>query len=291
MSALRGEAGAAGSGGSGGAAAKRPRWIAATAAALLVGGGAAAIAMAMSGSSDTKGNAPVNQPVATTSSSSSASTPSASTRAAAVGTLSFAAATDLPAVPVAVQGAPRAVVLRDAGGSATLYVFVTGSDGDVWYLADGHGWTQLHGLRVGMEPAVVSTAPGRLDVFAVAASDGQVYQRSLSDGAWSARWTPVGQVRLHSGPAALATQSGGIVVAGEGPGRTLVTSTLDSGSTQWGDWTPVPGVGDVGAGVALVPSASTSGDYTVYVFLGPPTRRSWLSTSAADRGLLLSRPR
>lgn len=247
----------------GDSAPKRPRWMVATAAALIVGGGAAAIALTMSDDSHGKTGGPTQQqPAGNQSSHSGAQT--ADTHVAAVG-ISFVPGKELPAVPVAVQGAPTSVAVKDAGAS-TLYVFVTGTDGSVWYLAgSARSWTPLHGLKAA-EPAVVATASGDLELFAVRANDGQVMQRTFTGGAWTAKWTPVGTVRLHGALAALATQDGGVVLAGVNSGKTLVTTTgaPQSGGFLWDPWAPVPGVGNVGPGVALVPDAATSG-FTAYV--------------------------
>jgi hypothetical protein len=236
----------------------------ATAAALIVGGGAAAIALTMSDDSHGKTGGPTQQQPAGNQSSHTGAQ-NADTHAATVG-ISFVSGKELPAVPVAVQGAPTSVVLKDARGGSTLYVFVTGADGSVWYLAgSARTWTPLHGLKAA-EPAVVATMSGNLELFAVRANDGQVMQRSLTGGTWTAKWTPVGTVRLHGALAALATQDGGIVLAGVDSGKTLVTTTGAPQGTGflWDSWASVPGVGNVGPGVALVPDAATSG-FTAYV--------------------------
>lgn len=256
---------AAGSGG-GGAAAKRPRWLAATAAALLVGGAAAAVGMTMSGAGDPKvtNPNPAGKPVGTRATTTP---PAATTKSASAVGISFAAGRELPAAPVTVEGAPSTAVLHEASGSSTLYVFIAGTDGSVWFLAgdSSHTWTQLRGLRVGAEPAVVATAQGRLDVFATADADGQVQQRTLNGGTWSPKWTAVGQVKLHGAPGALATGDGGIVLAGVGSGQSLLTTTMPGNAgAVWADWAAVPSVGDVAPGVAFA-EGSNSSNYTVYV--------------------------
>ena len=252
------------------AGSKRPRWIAATAAALLVGGAAAAIAMGMSGGDDSsKDNKAHSQGPAGATTSTVSSPPGTTTRSAAVG-LSFQPAHELPPVPVSIQGAPRTAVIKDASGTTTLFVFVTGSDDTVWYLPgeNSHSWLPLHGLKTSAEPAVVATSAGRLELFAVRDSDGVVHQRSYADGGWSAKWVPVGTAKLHGAPGALAASDGSLVIAAVGSNKTLMTSTGTpvgtSGEYTWSDWQPVSAAGDLGSGVALASTPATSG-FTAYV--------------------------
>ena len=250
---------------------KRPRWIAATAAALLVGGAAAAIAMNMSGGGDDPGkdNKAHSQGPAAATTSSVSSPPGTTTRSTAVG-LSFKPAHDLPQLPVAVQGAPRSAVFKDASGTPTLFVFVTGTDGTVWYLPgeNSHSWLQLHGMKTSTEPAVVATTTGHLELFVERESDGVVHQRSYAEGGWSSKWEPVGSTKLHGAPAALANPDGSVVVAAVGSGKGLMTASGtpigSSGSYSWGDWHAVPGAEGLDSGVALAPTAAASG-YTAYV--------------------------
>ena len=204
-----------------------------------------------------------------TPSNSVSSPPGTTTRSTAVG-LSFLTPRDLPPVPVAVQGAPRAAVYKDASGASTLFVFVTGTDGSMWYLPgeNSHSWMPLRGLKTSTEPAVVATGAGHLALFAVRESDGVVHQRSYAGGGWSPKWTPVGSAKSHGAPGALANADGSVVVAAVGSGKTLMTITGSpsggSGTYSWGEWQPVPGVGDVANGVALAATPATSG-YNAYV--------------------------
>jgi serine/threonine protein kinase len=251
---------------------KRPRWIAATAAALLVGGAAAAVAMSMSGGDDSaKDNKAHSQgPAGSTTSSTSVSSPTGTTTRSTAAGLSFLSPRDLPQAPVAVQGAPRAAVLKDASGGSTLFVFVTGADGSMWYLPGetSHSWMPLRGLKTDAEPAVVATGAGRLELFAVRESDGVVHQRSYAEGSWSQKWTPVGSAKLHGAPGALANVDGSVIVAAVGSGKTLMTTTGSpsggSSTYSWSEWQPVPGVGDATGGVALTATPATSG-YNAYV--------------------------
>jgi serine/threonine-protein kinase len=275
-----GGAGGASGAGSGEAAAKRPRWIAATAAALLVGGAAAAAALSMSGSpgepekgSDGDSHAPAG------ATATASAKPNITTRAGEVSTggLAFAGGKELPNLPSAIQGAPRAAAMRDAAGRTTLYVFVTGADGTIWYLAgtDAHVWTPLHGLKAGAEPAVVSTGTGRLELFVTAYGDGQVQRRSFVDGVWSPKWAPVGQVHLAGAPGVVALADGTVVLAGAAADKTLMTATgtpasaastgspAGSDGLTWADWTAVPGIGDVAPAVALAANPAMSG-FVVY---------------------------
>jgi hypothetical protein len=248
---------------------KRPRWVAATAAALLVGGAAAAVAMSMSGGDDSgKDNKAHSQSPAGATTSNASTPPGTTTRSTAVG-LRFVSARELPQVPVSVKGAPRMAVFKDASGTSTLFVFVTGNDGSVWYLPgeNSRTWMPLRGLKTDTEPAVVATSAGHLELFAVQESDGVVHQRSYADGGWSAKWVPVGTARLHGAPGAFANADGSVVVAAVGSSKSLMTSTGTpsggSGEYSWTDWQPVPGTGDL-AGVALTATPATSG-YSAYV--------------------------
>jgi serine/threonine protein kinase len=252
------------------AGSKRPRWIAATAAALLVGGAAAAIAMGMSGGDDSgKDNKTHSQGPAGATTSSVSSPPGTTTRSVAVG-LSFKPAHELPPVPVSIQGAPRTAVFKDASGTTTLFVFVTGSDGTVWYLPgeNSRSWLPLHGLKTSAEPAVVATSAGHLELFAVRESDGVVHQRSYAAGGWSAKWVPVGAAKLHGAPGALAESDGSVVIAAVGGNKTLMTATGTptgtAGDYTWSDWQPVSAAEDLGSGVALASTPATSG-FTAYV--------------------------
>jgi hypothetical protein len=225
--------------------------------------------MSMSGGDDSnKDNKAHSQGPAGSTSSNVSSPPGTSTRSTMVG-LSFQPARELPAVPVAIQGAPRTAVFKDASGTSTLFVFVTGTDGNVWYLPgeNSHSWLPLHGLKTGTEPAVVATTAGRLELFAIRESDGVVHQRSYAAGGWSAKWVPVAAGKLHGAPAALANADGTVVVAAVGSGKALMTSTGTptgaGGAYVWSDWQPVPGAADLGSGVALASTPATSG-YTAY---------------------------
>jgi hypothetical protein len=227
--------------------------------------------MGMSGGDDPgKDNKAHSQaPAGATTSNTVSSTPGTTTRSTVVG-LSFQPAHNLPQLPVAVQGAPRTAFFKDASGTATLFVFVTGSDGTVWYLPgeNSHSWLPLHGLKTGAEPAVVATSAGHLELFAVGESDGVVHQRSYADGGWSAKWVPVGTAKLRGAPGALANPDGSVVVAAVSSSKALMTSTGTptgtSGAYSWGEWQAVPGAGDLGSGVALAVTPATSG-FTVYV--------------------------
>jgi serine/threonine-protein kinase len=263
----------AGPGGSS-ATPKRPRWIAATAAALLVGGAAAAVALGMSGGNDSPkkdDKAHSQGPAGSTSSSGLSSAPGTTTRSTSAVGLSFQPSKDLPQVPVAVQGAPRTAVFKDGSGTPTLFVFVSGTDGSMWYLPgeNSRSWMPLKGLKTNAEPAVVATNTGHLELFAVRESDGVLHQRSYSDGGWSAKWLPVGSSKLRGAPGALANADGSVVVAAVGSGKTLITAigqaaSGTAGAYTWGEWQPVPGVGDVTSGVALTATPVTSG-YNAYV--------------------------
>jgi hypothetical protein len=86
--------------------------------------------------------------------------------------------------------------------SGRVHIFARGSDNALWHLSgDGESdWTDWESLGTifSGDPAVCSSAPGRLDVFALRPdsrsplhNDPHVWQRTFQNGAWS-DWQPVG---------------------------------------------------------------------------------------------------
>jgi hypothetical protein len=96
--------------------------------------------------------------------------------------------------PAAISLAPASVSLADQ----TTYVFVRGTDDALYYLTYDGWWSSWRSLgipldprppfqqvRVGSDPSVGSTGPGKLDVCVVG-TDSAVWCRSLDAGTWGA---------------------------------------------------------------------------------------------------------
>jgi hypothetical protein len=88
---------------------------------------------------------------------------------------------------------------------------VRGSDGAVWQMTSNNGWSTwipLGGqLAPGTGPAVASWSQGRLDVF-VQGTDGALWHKWYTGGAWSKNWESLGG-QLTASPAATGYSSGG----------------------------------------------------------------------------------
>lgn len=140
---------------------------------------------------------------------------------------------------LAVDSGPAAV---STGGTTTVVVRQT--DDALWSrtrAATGQwsAWTSLGGNTLS-DPAVASSAPGRLDVYQRGTDDALWYRAA---GAVSSAWQSLGGT-LVSGPAASAPPAGGaITVVALGPGATYVTGrhTLTS-SPAWSGWQRLPNI-------------------------------------------------
>ncbi|WP_232792233.1 hypothetical protein [Actinacidiphila yeochonensis] len=157
---------------------------------------------------------------------------------------------DAPAAGVRLTGGPRALTV----GHST-YVFARGADKNVWYVVyDGSGygsWHRLTGISTEGDPAVVSAAPGRIDLFSVG-TDGLLYHRTLTSGYWQ-QWVQVDQrTRFDAAPAAASSEPGRIDLVGR-VGGDLVTASLVDG--RWNAWALVPTAGRITAAPALVSRA------------------------------------
>ncbi|MBM9508856.1 serine/threonine protein kinase [Streptomyces sp. KK5PA1] len=154
---------------------------------------------------------------------------------------------DAPAPGVTLTGGPRVLTVDGA-----TYVFARGADRSVWYVVhDGSGygaWHRLTGINVAADPAVASSRPGRIDLFALG-TDGLLYRRTLSYGVWNA-WSQVDE-RTHfdAAPAAASSAPGRIDLVGR-VGGDLVTASLVDG--RWNAWALVPTAGRITAAPALV---------------------------------------
>jgi peptidoglycan-N-acetylglucosamine deacetylase len=142
-----------------------------------------------------------------------------------------------------VRSSPDAAAVR---GWRRVDAGVRGTDGNVYLNRwDGWGWSGYWsigspgGLGIRGNPALVSWAPGRLDVF-VHGHDDRLWQRFSTDGGWSwSRWfKPVGDSgTLASGPDVVAWAPGRLDVFVRGTDG-LVYHRFWSGWGWNGEWLP-----------------------------------------------------
>ncbi len=191
-----------------------------------------------------------------------------------------------PAAGVALTGGPRAVTL-----SGLTYVFARGVDRNVWYLtwdrATGHygAWRRLTGIHVDGDPAVVSAAPGTLDLFALG-TDKLLYRRTLGRTGWG-QWYQVDErTRFDAAPAAASSAPGRIDLVGR-TGGDLVTASLVDG--RWNAWAVVPTAGRITGAPELVSRRTGTLDAFVVrasdgaVLRLPFADGAWRPTQVADR--------
>ncbi len=270
--------------------------VAAAAAAALAVAGLGGWGIASAGSSDHGGHSTTDPaghghdapaPTATTHGTPNAPTAGAASpqgrTGAPVELPRWSAFHNAPAAGVRLTGGPRALVM---GGST--YVFARGADKNVWYVVrDGSGygpWHKLTGISVDGDPAVVSAAPGRIDLFALG-TDGLLYRRTLSAGYWQP-WIQVDE-RTHfdAAPAAASSQPGRIDLVGR-VGGDLVTASLVGG--RWNAWALVPTAGRIASAPALVSRAHGSLDAFVVrkadgaVLRLPYSGGAWRPSSVVD---------
>lgn len=141
-----------------------------------------------------------------TSSTSSTSTSSTSSTSSTTSTSTTTTTVAPPRGPgngpIAIRPEPIAQSSPDAAallGFERVDVAVQGSDGYYWTFWNGSSWTEyapLGGPPEGTsgDPAIVSWAPGRLDVFVRGANDGRLWQTFSVDGGvnWSGWIKPLG---------------------------------------------------------------------------------------------------
>lgn len=155
---------------------------------------------------------------------------------------------NVPAARVPLTGGPRAISFQ-----GTTYVFARGEDKNVWYVtrdARGYGpWQRLTGIGVADDPAVVSAAPGRLDLFALG-TDKLLYRRTLSAaGGWGGWYQVDERTRFDAAPAAASSEPGRIDLVGRVGGELVTASLVGS---RWNAWAFVPTVGRITAAPGLV---------------------------------------
>jgi serine/threonine-protein kinase len=243
---------------------RRIRFAAAAAAALAVAGiGGWGIASAGSsgsaGPGTSRDDAPPTTDPATTGATHRAITPAAPTAGAdapqgrtghPVALPQWSAFQGVPAAGVPLLGGPRALAV---GGDT--YVFARGQDKNIWYVVrngSGYGpWHKLTGINVADDPAAVSAATGRIDLFALG-TDGLLYRRTMTASHWNA-WSQVDE-RTHfdAAPAAASSEPGRIDLVGR-VGGDLVTASLVG--SRWNAWAVVPTAGRITAAPALLSRA------------------------------------
>ncbi|GAB2617393.1 hypothetical protein GCM10027168_57270 [Streptomyces capparidis] len=156
----------------------------------------------------------------------------------------------VPRPEVELTGGPRAIT-----ESGATYVFARGADANVWYLtrtAHGYGrWQRLTGISTRYDPAVASSAPGTLDLFAVG-TDGLLYRRSLVGGAWFDWYQVDGRTRFDAAPAAASSEPGRIDLVGRVGGDLVTASYLDG---RLNTWSLVPTAGRIAGAPGLLSRA------------------------------------
>jgi hypothetical protein len=144
--------------------------------------------------------------------------------------------------PIAAGTSPAACGLN---GTTSMYVFVKGNDGALWYRIWNIGteawtgnWIPLGG-QLTSSPAAVSRGTGYIDVF-VRGTNGALYTRHFSGGSWGA-WTSLGgQIPAGTGPAACSCHSYSTDVFVEGTNGALYQKTWTSAS-GWSSWASLGG--------------------------------------------------
>ncbi|WP_406286231.1 hypothetical protein [Embleya sp. NBC_00896] len=186
-----------------------------------------------------------------------ARTAGGSTAPGTAGGYAWAAFAPLPAAPVLLQGGPAAT--RSEGDRT--YVVQRDGEGNLWYITGDDArygeWRKLPAFRTVDDPAAVAGARGRVDVFAVGATDRLLYRSTFADGRFG-DWVRVdGKTKINGAPAAVAGGDRIDVVA-----RT-VGDGLAAGSftgTTWSGFTTVPSAGRIEAAPALTSAAAGSLD-------------------------------
>lgn len=182
-----------------------------------------------------------------------ARTAGGSTAPGTAGGYAWAAFAPLPAAPVLLQGGPAAT--RSEGDRT--YVVQRDGEGNLWYITGDDArygeWRKLPAFRTVDDPAAVAGARGRVDVFAVGATDRLLYRSTFADGRFG-DWVRVdGKTKINGAPAAVAGGDRIDVVA-----RT-VGDGLAAGSftgTTWSGFTTVPSAGRIEAAPALTSAAA-----------------------------------
>ncbi len=162
------------------------------------------------------------------------------------------------------------------GGSAYLDVWVVGSDGQLYHRTSTDGgvtflpWKALGG-RLTSDPAAVSWAPGRIDVFA-RGTDMQMYHRWWINGLGWAAWEALGGT-LTSAPLAVSCAATHLDVFARGADGGLWRKSFDG--IAWSGWSSMGGTW------ASAPSADCRpGTTTIDLFAQALDGSIWQTTVA-----------
>jgi Subtilase family/Repeat of unknown function (DUF346) len=140
--------------------------------------------------------------------------------------------TSRPGAAVASWGPDRLDVFVVGGDRA---VYQKAWDADVWHPSDK--WTRLGGIIEA--PAVVTPEEGRLDVFAIGATNRCVYHKAGVANAWrpsTEGWERLGDAPMEGAPAAVSWGRGRLDVFVAGPDRALYHKWWDGSA-----WRPSEG--------------------------------------------------
>jgi hypothetical protein len=159
---------------------------------------------------------------------------------------SVKASPDLVGAPIPADTGPSSFITKD---ERYFYLFVKGYDGALWYNREDlakqyeanwgwEGWKSLGG-QLSSSPCAVSRQDGVINVY-VRGTNGAVYARPYSNGAWHAWGFVGGQVAPGTGPGA-SGWPGREDVFVEGTNGALYQKTWTSAG-GWSSWTNLGGV-------------------------------------------------
>ncbi|HVE64708.1 MAG TPA: phosphodiester glycosidase family protein [Mycobacteriales bacterium] len=135
--------------------------------------------------------------------------------------------------------------------------------------ATGKGWSRAPSLGGSMTsgPAVASTEPGRLHVFA-RGGDAAVWTKRFEGGRWSG-WSSLG-ASIVGEPSVVASGPGKLDLFARFSDDSLAHRALRDG--RWSDWTPL------GGALTSAPAASTPGGGRLVVFVRSTDNAIWEKT-------------
>jgi hypothetical protein len=159
--------------------------------------------------------------------------------------------------------APAAIAWNDGENAGRVDVFADNAadrammqrtwDGKRWSL----GWQSLEGI-FDSAAAVVSSAPGRLDLFA-RATDHTLRHQTFQDGAWLPAWRNLGGT-LASQPVAVSRTPTTIdVISVSHVDGSLVHRWWDGTPDYWNDWESTVPTSTPGVGCSTTPSVLATG--------------------------------
>jgi hypothetical protein len=146
--------------------------------------------------------------------------------------------------PIAAGTGPSACIMN---GTASMYVFVKGYDGALWYRIwslTGYGWTgnwTSLGGQLNSSPSAASRDPGVIAVW-VRGTNGALYEKYTTDGgtSWSSWSNEGGQLAAGTGPGACAWPGYESVFV-EGTNGALYWKSFNV-TSGWSGWASLGGV-------------------------------------------------